>query len=91
MNQIFLALIFIATPTFAQELNEFSNGSVADADAINENFQNLNGRIQTIEEAEVGAAALQNKTVAMLLLRVLMGLLVCWRQQVRWCVTPWVP
>lgn len=33
MNKIFLALIFIATPTFAQELNEFSNGSVADADA----------------------------------------------------------
>ena len=54
MNKIFLALIFIATPTFAQELNEFSNGSVADADAINENFQNLNDRIKTIEEAGGG-------------------------------------
>lgn len=54
MNKIFLTLIFIATPTFAQELNEFSNGSVADADAINENFQNLNDRIKTIEEAGGG-------------------------------------
>jgi hypothetical protein len=57
MNKLLFLLIFISTPSLADELNEFSNGSVADAQAINENFRDLNDRLKTIEEASTGGCS----------------------------------
>ena len=61
MNKLLFLLIFISTPSLANELNEFSNGSVADAQAINENFRILNDRLKAIEEpSTAGCSAEQD-------------------------------
>ena len=41
----FLFLILFSTPLLAQELHTFSNGEVADAEKINENFESLKSEI----------------------------------------------
>jgi len=46
---IFVYLCSIPALTFAQVPNTFENGNVADADAVNANFQNLDNRVQTLE------------------------------------------
>ena len=47
--------LFFPLLCFAQLPNTFENGNVADADAVNANFQNLDNRLQTLE-AEVDDA-----------------------------------
>ena len=50
--RLLLAVIFLLpTLTLAQPLHTFENGEVADADKINENFQQLDGRLVTLERA----------------------------------------
>ncbi len=48
MKKYLVPLLLLVQPSFAQDLNEFSNGAVADAAAINENFQRLKDRINDI-------------------------------------------
>ena len=50
MKQFILFLVMtFSTAIVAQELHTFSNGEVADADAVNGNFQNLDERLTSIE------------------------------------------
>ena len=47
-------LLLIPALSFAQVPHTFNNGEVADANTVNANFQNLDGRIQAIEDAGGG-------------------------------------
>ena len=44
-----LLLLFLPSLASAQELHTFSNGEVADAEKINENFENIDDRVSGIE------------------------------------------
>ena len=44
-----LVAVAFAGPVFSQGLTTFENGKVADADAINSNFSQLDNRLQTLE------------------------------------------
>ena len=41
--------LFLSLDTYAQELHVFSNGTIADAEKINENFQLLDEKIKSFE------------------------------------------
>ena len=45
MRYLLTALLLLPALVSAQELHTFKNGEVADADKINENFQNLVDRL----------------------------------------------
>ena len=47
-------LLMLPALSFAQVPHTFQNGEVADANTVNANFQNLDGRIQAIEDAGGG-------------------------------------
>ena len=49
MHYLLTALLLLPVLVSAQELHTFRNGEVADADKVNENFQTLNSRIQSID------------------------------------------
>ena len=50
MRKLFLSLLMISSSLVsAQELHTFSNGEVADAEKINENFEQLNLRLESFE------------------------------------------
>ena len=52
-----LALLLLPALSFAQVPHTFQNGDVADANAVNANFQNLDSRIQVIEDAGGGGCS----------------------------------
>ena len=45
MRYLLTALYLLPTLVLAQELHTFKNGEVADAEKVNENFQNLADRL----------------------------------------------
>lgn len=61
MRKLFLVASFLIAPlASAQDLHTFSNGEVADAEKINENFQTLLDRISALEDVPEVPSVLEN-------------------------------
>ena len=61
MKNLFAALLtLISSAGFTQELNTFSNGDVADANLINDNFMTIDQRLKSIEQSSVTSASGSN-------------------------------
>jgi len=52
--RLLICLLLFPALSFAQVPHTFNNGEVADANTVNANFQNLDGRIKAIEDAGGG-------------------------------------
>ena len=60
---VFILAMSHSLPAFTQELNEFRNGQVADANALNENFQRLRQGADFYDDASYYEYHLKNITV----------------------------